>query len=446
MPPKRARRKRSARFKLPKINLVKPLRTGFRKLFRPFTKHKIRWIVILILAVITSTFLIFKDYRTASVEFEKSIRTALKTIPNTGVIDRSVLPKENWFVKWEEIYLLIEAPPGASVQKVWDKIKKQIPSKFSLYREIVTETGLSNFVKAEYRLGTITFGFVRVVARRKDASSEFLEEERVTVKPRSFFPFLDKFKPKPPKPKPLKPKVKPKPIPIKKPPATVPTKPKKAGPKIVLVIDDVGANGSLFSQLFSLSEPITIAVLPQLPYSRRSAQYASSRGFEVLLHQPVEALHHNSEMGPGGIYVGQNKSTIGAIVGRNLDSLPGVSGSNNHMGSRGTQDMDLMEAYLGELSERGFYYLDSYTIGNSVGEAAAHVEGVPYFKRSVFLDNENSSSAIRAQVYELMRQARARGVAIGIGHYRPTTLQVLKEMIPEIKRQGFQIVQLKDLF
>ena len=66
-------------------------------------------------------------------------------------------------------------------------------------------------------------------------------------------------------------------------------------------------------------------------------------------------------------------------------------------------------------------------------------------KRDVFLDNINTKEEITKQIMLLAQKARRRGYAVAIGHDRHLTMQVLKEEIPMLKAQGFQIVSIKDL-
>ena len=64
--------------------------------------------------------------------------------------------------------------------------------------------------------------------------------------------------------------------------------------------------------------------------------------------------------------------------------------------------------------------------------------GVPTARRHVFLDNDNDANKIRNQLYKLVNKAEAKGNAVGIGHAKKLTLQVLKEEIPKLKKDGFQ--------
>jgi polysaccharide deacetylase 2 family uncharacterized protein YibQ len=71
--------------------------------------------------------------------------------------------------------------------------------------------------------------------------------------------------------------------------------------------------------------------------------------------------------------------------------------------------------------------------------------GLAFGKRDVFLDNVNTRDAIIKQIVALGKLARHRGYAVAIGHDRRLTMQVLKEEIPWLTSQGFEIVSIKEL-
>jgi polysaccharide deacetylase 2 family uncharacterized protein YibQ len=47
---------------------------------------------------------------------------------------------------------------------------------------------------------------------------------------------------------------------------------------------------------------------------------------------------------------------------------------------------------------------------------------------------------VRKQLELALRKARDKGEAIAIGHPHPATLEALKEVLPEAKPQGIQLV------
>jgi polysaccharide deacetylase 2 family uncharacterized protein YibQ len=128
-----------------------------------------------------------------------------------------------------------------------------------------------------------------------------------------------------------------------------------------------------------------------------------------------------------------------------LDTVPYAAGVNNHEGSLGTADQQLMGELMPLLHQRNLYFIDSRTTAATVAETTAHAAGVAAARRNVFLDDEPSVPAIRNQFVLAIRDAREKGSALAIGHPHPETFQVLNEMLPEAERQGVRLVFASDL-
>jgi polysaccharide deacetylase 2 family uncharacterized protein YibQ len=149
--------------------------------------------------------------------------------------------------------------------------------------------------------------------------------------------------------------------------------------------------------------------------------------------------------GPGLLTSRMRTEHARETLRNNLRSVSQHVGVNNHMGSLGTTDPALMKLLFQELQRRDLFFLDSYTTPNSIGfEMGSHV-GIPVLVRDVFLDNIDEPQAIRRQLDALRKVARKKGYAIGIGHYRYHTLRVLKETVPELEQEGFELIALTDL-
>jgi hypothetical protein len=127
-----------------------------------------------------------------------------------------------------------------------------------------------------------------------------------------------------------------------------------------------------------------------------------------------------------------------------LASIPGHVGVNNHMGSKGTADRRLMTPILLELKREKLFFFDSHTTSKSVAPEICHAIKLPFLKCGLFLDDDNAVPAIKAQLVEFRRIARERGTAVAIGHYRKNTLAVLAEEIPQLEKEGFEIISLRN--
>ena len=213
------------------------------------------------------------------------------------------------------------------------------------------------------------------------------------------------------------------------------------------MVDDFGATWRLVDRFLALPPEIGIAVIPHLHESARVAREARARGFDVLLHQPMEPKEFPKE-NPGkyGIYLWQGREEVAAILNENIKSLGvPIAGVNNHMGSRATSHRPLMEAFF-EAFPRGLVFLDSRTSSESVAYDVACAHGIPALKNNIFLDASPDPAEIERAFDQLLRQAQKRGAAVAIGHVHSTaTLELLESRLPRLAAEGVRLVRLKDL-
>lgn len=214
---------------------------------------------------------------------------------------------------------------------------------------------------------------------------------------------------------------------------------------IAIIIDDIGNTDRYASLLFELPSEVAFSVLPQLSFSTYFSHEATKRGYDVMLHLPLEAHNEHLSLGPGGIYARMSDDEVVRILQENLLSVPDATWVNNHMGSLGTEDSRLMRLVIQQLQKKNMRLLDSKTSKNSVIETIGTECGMPYVRRNIFLDNRSDAGYIKAQLNRLIAHAHTYGYAIGIGHYRPATLQVLKEVLPTVEQQGVRLVRLRDI-
>jgi polysaccharide deacetylase 2 family uncharacterized protein YibQ len=209
---------------------------------------------------------------------------------------------------------------------------------------------------------------------------------------------------------------------------------------LVFVIDDAGHNLEELEPFLRFPGPLTIAVLPGLPYSVETARRIRAAGKEVFLHQPMEALG-GQDPGPGALYAGMDGKEIRAILERNLDEVGPVAGMNNHQGSKITRDKTAMETVLEICRERSVLFLDSKTIPDSAGSETAKRMGIAIAERDIFLDNVQTRESMRRYLREGLAAARARGSAVMIGHvWSPDLAAVLEESYSGLTDAGYVLV------
>lgn len=216
--------------------------------------------------------------------------------------------------------------------------------------------------------------------------------------------------------------------------------------KIALIIDDFGDRWDHSSKSFlDLGADITMSVLPGRKMSSEVARELRRRGFEVILHLPMEPFNSPYKNDGYIILANMDRQEILRVIQRSLDDVPGVVGVNNHMGSKVTSDRRSITDVLEELKAKNLYFVDSRTIAASVAGEVAQVLGLRYGERDVFFDVEREKDTIRKRLWELTQKAKVNGFSIGIGHCQRMTLEVLQEEIPKIQAKGFRFVRVSEV-
>ncbi|MEN2976130.1 divergent polysaccharide deacetylase family protein [Tistrella bauzanensis] len=216
------------------------------------------------------------------------------------------------------------------------------------------------------------------------------------------------------------------------------------GPRVAIVIDDMGVNKPQSAAAIALPGPITFAFLPYARDVGVQAAKAHAAGHELLVHMPMRPSGP-ADPGPKALDPALSVADNVARLKHNLDMFGGYVGINNHMGSRATESAPLMQAVMAELKARGLLFLDSRTTAKSVGASSAIATGIPNATRDIFLDHEIDEAKIAGQLDKLEAAARRHGGAIAIGHPHPETLRVLTRWLPAARARGIELVPLTAL-
>ena len=207
---------------------------------------------------------------------------------------------------------------------------------------------------------------------------------------------------------------------------------------IGLIIDDFGyRNDDISDGFLNLDVRITCAVIPGHAHSSSFGTKAVSFGHEVIVHMPMENIGENRGEEEFVLRVGMRPDSLKNRVYDALDQIPEAIGMNNHQGSKATADSSVMNSVAYALKERNKFYIDSRTTPGTVAESIMQKWKIPFARRNVFLDNDSDEEKITKQLLSLVGIAERDGSAIGIGHVKQKTLNVLRKQIPELKRKGF---------
>jgi len=235
-------------------------------------------------------------------------------------------------------------------------------------------------------------------------------------------------------------------VPTKTPPTATPrpVPPPGARGRLAILLDDAGQRMDLVSNASKLPMEVGVAVLPFLPYSAETAFKFNDAGHEVWLHLPMEAVG-DSDPGPGALMVEMSDDELRDAVFLAINNIPHLVGVNNHMGSKATANLRMMTWIMQDLAAMDLAFLDSRTTVDTVAEEAARAQGVRTGRRHVFLDNERTKNAIRAQLDEAVYRSLMEGEIIAIGHLNEVTIAVLAEELPGLARRGVDLARPTDL-
>jgi polysaccharide deacetylase 2 family uncharacterized protein YibQ len=216
-------------------------------------------------------------------------------------------------------------------------------------------------------------------------------------------------------------------------------------PRLAIILDDLGNDSGAAKAVFAMPYPLTISILPNQTHSVEIAQQAQRRGDQVMLHLPMQSLakeHPEAQELHGGM----SRADISRLVSQFLNEIPGVIGVNNHQGSASTADRKLMAELMPVLKEHELFYVDSRTSAATVAYDTAHRFGVrAAFRNLPFLDDVEDVSAVRKQIEIAIAGAARKKDAIAIGHAHPSTLEALKETLPQAKTHGVKLVFASEL-
>lgn len=216
-------------------------------------------------------------------------------------------------------------------------------------------------------------------------------------------------------------------------------------PKVAIVLDDFGYGIKNLAELSKINYPLTLSILPNLTYSKKVAAWAKEHNFDAILHLPLEPYEDKEHMEKDTILISMDGPQVRKILKNDFESVPGIKGVSNHMGSRATENELTMQIIFSEMKKNNLFYLDSVATGKSICKDLSKKVGLKYARRDIFLDNENDSEYIKGQLKELQNKAFIEGYAVGIGHDRPLTIATLKEIMPRMQQAGIEFIYISEI-
>ncbi|MCX8063978.1 MAG: divergent polysaccharide deacetylase family protein [Candidatus Hydrogenedentes bacterium] len=214
--------------------------------------------------------------------------------------------------------------------------------------------------------------------------------------------------------------------------------------RVVIILDDGGYRNPENEPALDLPTSVIFSIIPDAYYAKQFADIANKKGFQVMIHLPMQNKPgvtkptYSTEL-----LTNMSEEEIRSRISKACELIPYGKGINNHTGSVFTLKPEPLRFLAKILKEKEMFFVDSVVVSKSIAHDIMIKEGVTAYKRDVFLDHEYTSTGIKNRLNELKSIAKKRGFAIGIGHFRELTIQVLKEEIPKFEREGIKLVNLR---
>ena len=221
--------------------------------------------------------------------------------------------------------------------------------------------------------------------------------------------------------------------------AVNPTSSEKNVKQLAIIIDDLGNNMKGTAQMLDLPVKLTVAVMPFLSTTRKDAIDAHKRGFDVLVHMPMEPIHGKvSWLGPGSITAHLSNDEIRSRVERAIDNVPYAIGMNNHMGSKITSNSRIMNIVLDVCKSRGLFFIDSGTTPQSIVPKLAQQKSMICVRNDIFLDQVHGYRYIENQIKKVQKKLEKQHTCVAIGHVGQTGIQtsaVIRDNATKLKQK-----------
>lgn len=104
----------------------------------------------------------------------------------------------------------------------------------------------------------------------------------------------------------------------------------------------------------TIKKHLTFAVMPFLKYSKQDAISAYKKGYEVIVHLPMQSQKVDIPqwLGPKPVKINMSGKEINKIVADSINAIPYSSGVNIHMGALASENKrivsDVMKAVKGK--------------------------------------------------------------------------------------------------
>ena len=204
-----------------------------------------------------------------------------------------------------------------------------------------------------------------------------------------------------------------------------PKKIKDNRPILAIIIDDVAYENQL-KLIKNLPFPVTPSIFPPTKKFLATPRLAKNLK-HYMIHFPLQAQSYPKYALPNTLTIDSSLADIEKRVANIKRWFPNAIYTNNHTGSKFTQNLRSMNMLMRILKKYNMIFIDSRTTPKTIVSMVVKKYNQPYFRRDIFLDNIRNEKYILKQLKKAISKAKKQGSALAIGHPHHITLQTLKK-------------------
>jgi polysaccharide deacetylase 2 family uncharacterized protein YibQ len=215
-----------------------------------------------------------------------------------------------------------------------------------------------------------------------------------------------------------------------------------AKPRIAVLVTGLGLNWRL-SQRAIKRLPADISLAFSV-YGRRLPKLvgeAQRQGHELMLQVPLEPLDYpESDTGPKTLLVKQSIQEKFSRLYWSLGRFMGYFGVVNAKGGRYLANKKATAFFFKELQRRGLWFFRDNAGGSTSLSNLAENIGLGYSQATLQIDSWPSPERIGRALQKLEAVARRTGIAVGVAHMHPVSIDMVAKWAKGLESRGIRLV------
>lgn len=218
-------------------------------------------------------------------------------------------------------------------------------------------------------------------------------------------------------------------------------------PRVAILLMNLGlSQRDTDAAIQLLPGEVTLSFSPYADDLERWLTLARTSGHEVFVDLPLEPLDFpRDDPGPATLLTSlstpDNLNRLEWVLGR----APGYVGVATWMGSQFTTVEDAMMPVLEGLKERGVMFVDSRGSSRSIATELASSIQLPRAFNNRFLDATPSIAFIDRALVDLVADAQAQGVAIGVARPLPVSIDRISRWAETLDAKGLVLAPVSSI-